>query len=194
MGLRWKNEHEIEENLNSSAIGNETGYTPDPWVSKTKARNITFNEMKDRSVRTFAKKVEVWCPFCNAETTSSRKNINYCSSKKSYKLILGVLDRIKPTNKFKIKDVLKWIGGEGITDGTLQRQVLSLMTCLGVVKKIRVEFGKDGTALKTFRYEFKYVPEEKRIACKFFVNTTNKRKPFCDFNWKKAEETEFFDK
>ena len=98
---------------------------------------------------------ERFCPICNTPKTfitglKLKKYLNKHISKFHF-----LLKHIKDNNlqNFTIKDLIKSLNAQNLTDGNLQRKILSVLVGLGYFKRINQEF-ENKKGKKTLRYLF----------------------------------------
>lgn len=134
--------------------------------------------------RKFIESIEKWCDFNNAETIGHKNKLNkHFNNPKSRFLI----DFIKENNLkcFDIKTLLKLMNAENYSDGSLQRKILSMLVCKGIVRKHIIEYKtKKGDIKPKLVYSY----NEDITPCPYLINGK------CTFDWKKARKTKYFSK
>jgi len=140
--------------------------------------------IKGKSPRAFVEKVEKWCPYINAETSGYKKRLIKKLNKIEVKKIIDILEQNQNV-QFTIKDLINWQNANYLTDGSLQRKVLGILVCNGIVKKEIIPYtNKKGDEL--FYCKYKFISREGKICP--YINDKEK----CGFDWKIAEETRYF--
>lgn len=143
--------------------------------------NKTFSEIRENNPSKFVKTQQRWCDNFVAESYGKRKNITKPSA--AYNLVKEMIDS-KEEKVFTLKDILKWLNAENISDGGLQRKALFTMVCQGKLEVKHQKVG-NGKNLK-MRYVFvktEGVPEK----CRFL-----EEKGLCSFSWKSGAKTDYF--
>ena len=139
--------------------------------------------IKGKPPKAFVEKAEKWCPHNNAETVGSKRNINKHLSKPQTKFLI---DFLKENNlqQFDIKTLINKLNAYNLTDGSLQRRILSIFVCNGTIKKHMIEFqNKKGDT----KIKFVYSVNENPSPCSCLNGKGN-----CDYDWKTARLTKFF--
>lgn len=87
------------------------------------------------------KLLETWCPYCNNAETSV-KNLKNFSKLRNETFVNIVFDAIKDYHLtyFNLKDIKKTLKIENLSDGTLQRKALTILSVLGYIKKEIIEY------------------------------------------------------
>jgi hypothetical protein len=133
------------------------------------------NPFLSNSPRKWTIRTESFCPICNTPKTfimgfKIKKYLN-----KHLPRFRFLLQHIKDNNlqNFTIKDLIKSLNAQNLTDGNLQRKMLSVLVGLGYFKRINQEF-ENKKGKKTLRYLF--VRQEPRIIPECYDEITDKHK------------------
>lgn len=131
--------------------------------------------------RAYVDKVEKWCLRNNAQTVGYKKNIDKHLDSKQAKFLIEFLEKNK-LKDFTIKELIKLLEAENFTNGSLQRTILSLLTCRGLIQKEKTEYeNKEGK----IKFKILYSTCNKEI-CPYLINKK------CQFEWEDAEITKYF--
>ncbi|MDD5133495.1 MAG: hypothetical protein PHD81_04675 [Candidatus Nanoarchaeia archaeon] len=158
---------------------------------------MTFGDMKSFPPRQFIEKYERWCPKSNAEYCGRGKNFLNFKNQKALESVLKAIKKFK--NEFTIRDIIRTLNAEHLTDGSLQRRVLSYLVCKGIINKKRIEINKKDEKLKKPKYLFTIVKEPKECEYLKLITFTKgrlkgKQKLTCTLDWtNESEETRYFD-
>jgi len=145
--------------------------------------DLTLKELRIFPPRAIVEKIEKWCPYNNSETTGYKKNINKHLSKNSSQFLLNFLIE-SDLKEFSIKNLISKLNANNLTDGSLQRVILSLLVCKGIIKKHKIEFSDKKGKLK---FKMVYSVNENQIPCPYL-----NKKGRCIFNWRIARESRHF--
>lgn len=140
--------------------------------------------IKGKPPRAFVEKVEKWCPYNNAETVGFKRKISKHLSTQQANFLINFLEKeMINFEVFTIKDLINKMNANNYTDGSLQRTILSLLVCKGIIKKDIVSYtNKKGDLKFKMVYSFNKNP----IPCEYLINDK------CNFAWKSARATRFF--
>jgi len=152
------------------------------WKNNREVENIK-TVIKGKPPRAFVEKAEKWCPKNNAETVGNKKNINKHLTKPQAVFLIDFLEK-NNLQKFDIKTLINKMDAWNFTDGSLQRRILSLLVCNGIIKKEMFEYtSKKGEN----KFKMVYSINENCIPCPYLNEKGN-----CGYVWKDARTTKFF--
>lgn len=104
-----------------------------------------------------------------------------------YQEILNYINTDLKEKYFTTTDILKHFNLLDISDGTIQRKILLVMVCQGILtKKIKNLDSKE----TPFNYLF-YLNKQ-IIPCKFLIINEKDTKGICNFEWLDSQETNYF--
>lgn len=169
--MRWKddephNAFKIAEKYDDFGMPMDLQMKADPRLS----------DMKKHPPLKYIDKKRRCCDYNNFESIMKGiKKIPKIKEKLEFKKIYEIFPHLP--SQFVVKDVIKALNAEGLTNSALQNKVLSHMVCMGMVTKEKIV------------YETK--KGEKKI--KYFFSKGNGNpcpylKNHCTFRWKLGEE------
>ena len=120
--------------------------------------DITLGDMIKDSPRKYVVKKEKFCNHCNNPETAIRglKHLTRFLSKGYIKVIWRYITE-NNIKTFGLKDLIKGLNAENLTDGSLQRKSLAILTSLGFLKKEIKEYEikiNKNKSVKKMRYIF----------------------------------------
>lgn len=158
---------------------------------------MSFGDMKKMPVRQFVEICEKWCPNNNAEFCGRGKDFLNFKNKKALEVVLNKIKSFK--KEFSTRDIIKALNAEHLSDGSLQRRVLSYLVCKGILSKKKIEINKAGYKFKKPKYLFVVNKEPKECNKLKLVKYKSgrlkgKERLICNFDWiNESEETKYFD-
>jgi hypothetical protein len=167
----------MESGLSGVEAMEGTGAISDGWGE------AKFSEIRKQPASKFVKTQQRWCEKFIAESYS-RANVNKESQKEYFNIVNNSIND-NYHGPFDINDVVSWTKAVNLSDGTLQRKILSLMVCMGILSvhhvKIKTDKGKE-------KMKYVFVKEDKIIPCQNLVSGE------CKFDWKNGAVTDYFPK
>lgn len=148
----------------------------------TRYEETPLSELRNYPPSKFVKTKQRWCVNFVAESYSYA-DVSKEKIKNSFIKVQEAIIKNAGNKPFDVKDVVTWVGATDLSDGMLQRKILSWMVCLGILRMnhilIKDKNGKDKP---------KYV---------FIQNTSISKCPQlsngkCTFDWKNAAVTDYF--
>lgn len=171
MTLVWKKQNELSEHpMSQEAVDSTTNFG-----------ELPLKEAMKMSPRKFVEKQERWCDRNNSETARFTKDIRKIETEPSYKF--HAINTYP--FEFDIKSYIAHLDCGLVSDGSLQRKMLSVMVCNGTVKKEIIKY-KDKKGKEKFKAVYIRVPENERKICPSLKDGR------CSYNWKHAARTNFF--
>ncbi len=154
------------------------------WKNNQNVKEIK-TVIKEKPPRAFVEKVERWCPYNNAETVGNKKKIDKHLLKPQAQFLIKFLQE-NNLQKFEIKTLINLMNAWNFTDGSLQRKILSLLVCKGIIKKQMIEYlNKKGNT----KFKMIYSVNESPLPCPSLNEEGN-----CKYSWKNARTTKYFTK
>jgi len=183
MTLKWKDNDEIKSDFIKSAID----ISDLSEVDSLTRENMTLGEMRRQSPRKWVIKKEKWCNGCNNAETAIRniKKLSHILNKGYTQIVLKCI-RENNLKQFTIKDLLKLLKAENLTEGSLQRKALAVLTCLGYIKKDIQRYKNKNNEVK-IRYIFSLNDVISPTPC--YDSRTDSHSD----NWSSWRETKYFD-
>ena len=146
--------------------------------------NLPLSELREKPASQFVKTQQRWCNKFVAESYSYA-NIEKEKNKASFNIVLNAINNNSKGQLFDVNEVLSWIGSDAsnISDGTLQRKILSWMVCLGILQLNHIKV-KDAKGKEKMKYGF--IKNTEISPCPLLVSGK------CTFDWKNAAVTDYF--
>jgi hypothetical protein len=149
----------------------------------------TLSEARKEKAAKYVTNEERWCIHCNNCESAVRgiKKYSRIYSKGYTQIVLAVIKRDKLT-EFTLRDIIKSLKAEDLTDGTMQRHALSILTALGHLTKEFTEVVVEENKKKVTKIKEIYRLNKERIVPACYDEKGDCHK----FDWNDAKYTKIY--